>query len=286
MGRPQTMGKIKVGKKGPRGNPMSIKTFRFVSRDHDAIQRLAATYGGRPVKVDDQWDLESEANEIGVILPPDPLGGTPIYELWSRAGCLRRCDGLSATVPHRSGDDVDLIDVPCICAANDAMECKPTVRLSVILPEVALAGVWALKTNSWAAAREMQQMVSMVELAQSQGLVAAALAIEPREQVTGGQTKKFVVPVLKLKATLAELAQGGTVALGMAPAVAAIEAPRTELSESERHQLNVAWREADEVARTEAATYLESHGMTPHTVSPGLLGDLLDILVVHEPDEP
>lgn len=285
MGRPQTMGKIKVGKKGPRGNPMSIKTFRFVSRDHEAIDKLAATYGGTPIRVEDQWDLESEAKEIGVILPPDPLGGTPIYELWSRAGCLRRCDGVSATVPHRSGDDVDLVDVPCICASNDAMECKPTVRLSVILPEVALAGVWALKTNSWAAAREMQQMVSMVELAQTRGLVAAALAIEPREQVTGGQAKKFVVPVLKLKATLAELAQGGHAALDMgSPAVAAIEAPRATLDEGERARLSAAWAAADSDAHAEVHALLSRHGL--EGVTPALLEDALDLLVVHEPDVP
>ena len=92
------------------------------------------------------------------------------------------------------------------------MQCKPTVRLSVIIPETSLTGVWNLRTNSWAATREMEQMVALIDMAQTRGLVAATLAIEPRKQVSGGKTKNFVVPVLRLQASLYDLAAGAGVA--------------------------------------------------------------------------
>lgn len=289
LGRPQEMGKLKLGKKVPTRNgkerPTSIETFRFVSRDGEAIAHLASMFGGTPRVVDGQHDLESEAKEIEVILPPDPLGGTPIYELWSGGGCQRRCDGETATVPVRNGEDVDFLPQRCVCAANERFECKPTVRLSVILPYVSLGGVWNLKTNSWAATREMQQMVALIEMAQSRGLVAAALALEPRKQVSGGQTKNFVVPVLKLKATLHELAAGTSNALGSgAPAMAALPAPATAL-ELGRAQLNAAWAAADEASRREAESWMATYGVTKETMTVEAVESLLDILVVHEPDE-
>ena len=281
-GRPQQAGRIKLGKKVPiRGGgqrPTSIETFRFVSRDVESVQKLAALYGGTVQMVDGAADLESQAREINVILPPDPLGGTPIYELWSGGGCQRRCDGEEATVPVRTNDDVSFIDTPCICAQRDQMECKPTVRLSVLIPEVNLSGVWNLKTNSWAAAREMQQMVSLIEMAQTRGLVAATLAVEQREQMTLGQKKKFVVPVLRLKATLAELAAGAGNALGMPePALAALGASEP-ITQEQRLQLNAAWHVASEDERAAAMQVIEANGMTNATLSASVAAQLIEML--------
>lgn len=289
-GRPQEAGKIKIGKlastSSGRMRPASIDTFRFTTRDREQVDRLAAAYGGDVVTAPDgSFDLETTSNEINVILPPDPLGGTPIYELWSGGGCARRCDGEEVTVPIRTGDDVAFVDQPCICAMNDSMECKPTVRLSVIIPETSLTGVWNLRTNSWAATREMSQMASLIDMAQSRGLVSATLAVERREQMSAGRKRKFVVPVLRLKATLEELADGGGVAtIGPAPTpAAALPAPRS-LSPDDRARLNAAWASASDADRKDAMNLLGRHGITSAAgVTPDLVEDVIDALVVAEP---
>lgn len=284
LGRPQEQGKIKLGKKvatksGGASRPTSIETFRFVSRDEQAIRTLAERLGGTPQLVDGQWDLESESKEIDVILPPDPLGGTPIYELWSGGGCQRRCDGVTATVPVATGDDVSFVDQACICASNERMECKPTVRLSVILPYVTLGGVWNLKTNSWAATREMQQMVATIEMAQTRGLVAAVLALEARQQKTAGKTRNFVVPVLRLNATLAELAAGGNNAMALsAPAQAALPAGSTEPTDEERMALNRAWKNAGEDDRAAVMIWLEHQDLTMDSISAAHVAEIMELL--------
>ena len=294
-GRLQEAGKLKIGKLVPTTNgrstrPASIETFRFTTRDRAQVDKLAAMYGGTVVDAGGLFDLESEAKEINVILPPDPLGGTPIYEQWSGGGCTRRCDGEEVTVPIRTGDDVSFMDRACICAEEDDMQCKPTVRLSVIIPETSLTGVWNLRTNSWAATREMEQMVALIDMAQTRGLVAATLAIEPRKQVSGGKTKNFVVPVLRLQASLYDLAAGAGVATlgsgsmaGLAPPPApALTAQADVLTEDDRASLNAAWKTADEECRRDAMNYLSEQGVeglgnTPHS----LVQDVLDRLVVH-----
>lgn len=286
QGRIQEMGKIKIGKK-QGSQPTSLDHFRFVSRDSDAVRRLAELYGGRPVERDGTFDLETTASSVPVILPPDPLGGTPIYELWTAGGCQRRCDGERATVPQTSGDDVTFVDTSCICSRNGRLECKPVVRLSVILPDVSLGGVWNLKSSSWAAAREMDQMVGLIQTAQARGLVAATLSVERRSQVSGGRTRHFVVPMLSLRSTLAELAAGGTgVALGApAPAAPALPAGPALISETQRATLAAAWQTADVATRTEVDELLAAHGASRAAVPVALYGDLMDRLVVVEADE-
>jgi len=298
-GRLQECGKLKIGKLVPTTNgrstrPASIETFRFTTRDRAQVDKLAAMYGGTVVDAGGLFDLESEAKEINVILPPDPLGGTPIYEQWSGGGCTRRCDGEEVTVPIRTGDDVSFMDRACICAEEDDMQCKPTVRLSVIIPETSLTGVWNLRTNSWAATREMEQMVALIDMAQTRGLVAATLAIEPRKQVSGGKTKNFVVPVLRLQASLYDLAAGAGVAtLGSgsmagltpppAPALGTgdIDHEDPTLTPAEREQLNVAWKNADDECRKDAREFLTAEGWDPASMPRHLLQDVLDRLVVH-----
>lgn len=290
-GRLQQMGQIKLGAPKVQGQrPRSIDTLRFVSPDHDAVNTIAAQLGGTPVQIGHQLDVITTSKSVDVILPPDPLGGTPIYEMWGSGGCVRRCDGETCTVPIRDGDDITFQDQACICASKNEMECKPTVRLSVILPNVTLGGVWNLKTSSWAALHEMQTMVQLVAMAQSRGLLAATLSVEQREQSIAGRKRKFVVPVLRPSATLAEIAagQGQALALGASPITPperqAITsgAPASDLSEEQRQQLIAAWKAADEKSQAETDSYLEFNGLTRKTVPAVLFQDVLDLLTVHD----
>ena len=213
-------GRIRIGAKvgsGGKTRPSSIDTFRFTSQDREAIDQVAARYGGEVTPWSDghgtQWQVTTQANEIGIVLPSDPLGGTPIYELWSGGGCQRRCDGETAEVPGHDG----MVETACICASKEAMECKPKVRLNVVLPDIKFAGTWRLETSSWNAVHELPGMVAMIQSLQSGGLTRGLLALEQRQSKSGKQTKNFVVPVLRVADSLEQLASGAAQVRALSP---------------------------------------------------------------------
>lgn len=206
-------GRIRTGKK--QGNrPTAIGEFRFTSHDRTALEQIAALYGGTvnpwsdPKAADGQYEVITDAPEIRVVLPPDPLGGTPIYEMWGGGGCERRCDGVTCQKWQAGHDGPEQVDVPCICSARDEMACKPITRLCVILPEVRFAGVWRLDTKSWNAAQELPGMVDTIRLLQDGGLPYATLSLKHRRSVVAGKTSKFLVPVLGVASSIEELAAG------------------------------------------------------------------------------
>lgn len=218
-------GKIRIGEKGAKGQPQKLSTFRFTSQDEGVICAIADRYGGKaqvwtggPDK--GSWEVTTEANEISIALPPDPLGDTPVYELWSAGGCLRRCDGEVCLLPSQGPDGTELIDTPCICDAKDELACKITTRLTVILREVAFGGGWMLESHGWNAAHELPGMIEAVQAIQSKGLVGAVLALEERSKKKNGRTNRFVVPVVRPAISLDALAAGGGMVVGALPAPA------------------------------------------------------------------
>lgn len=227
LGRRVTeQGRIRLGKKmsTSRGGtrPGSIDTFRFTSADKTAIEQLAATYGGKVEACEDknlrgQWEVETLVNEIGVILPPNALGDTPIYEQWSGGGLVVRCDGVTASTPRKLGNgEWDFAEAACQCLTSGKNDCKVKVRLSVILRDIRFGGSWLLTTSSWNAAHELPGMIEMIEAVQDQGLTPALLRLVRRNEVRFGETKTFVVPTLAVDASVNDILAGGN-ALAAAP---------------------------------------------------------------------
>lgn len=223
-------GRIRIGVKS--GKAMrALNTFRFTSHDDQALAQIAATYGGTvkpwsdPKAAEGQFEVITEASEIRIVLPPDPLGGTPQYELWGGGGCERRCDGLNAQVVTKGPDGAEMLDVPCICSAKGAMACSVITRLTVLLPEVRFGGVWRLDSKSWNVAQEFPGMVDLIQSLQQQGLTKGVLALKHRRSTQAGETHRFIVPVLGVDETVEALAAGAA-RLGSLPsgngAVAAI----------------------------------------------------------------
>jgi len=203
-------GRIRVGTKNEKGWPISLKTFRFTSSDQSAVTTIADEFGGvvKPWKngKNSEWEVITEASEIPVVLPPKPIDG-PIWEYWSKGGKLFDCDGETCIKTSTGPDGLEYESVPCRCKAENKLVCKPQTRLRVLLHNVALGGCWLLNTGSKMAASELQAMVQVVELMYNQTLTPAKLAIEPRSSASGGQTRHFVVPVLRAGATLVQLQQ-------------------------------------------------------------------------------
>jgi hypothetical protein len=254
-------GRIRTGSERPNARQpgRAIPTFRFTSRDQTAIEQVAVIYGGKPEPwkgQTGQWQVVTNAKEIQVVLPPDPLGGTPLYEAWSGGGCERRCDGLMCMTTTSGPDGAELTEVPCMCQAAGTMKCTPHTRLSVILPDVRFGGTWRYESaTSWNVAQEMPGMVDLIQSLQQRGLSRALLAIEPRQTVTNGQTRNYTIPVLRVAETLDALASGaGRVAsLPSAPPMAEIEAgdPMDGYAELVEEELEAAAVEHDRLADDE-----------------------------------
>lgn len=235
------LGRIKDGVKVPgKGQPKAIDTLRFTSQDPKALAQVAAALGGevKPYsdpKSTDTHELLTPVAETPVILPPDPLGGTPMYELYDGGGRKHWCDGITCEQWRKGPDGPEPYEVPCPCAAAGELACRPTVHLSVILPYTRLGGTWRWTTHSHNAAVELPGMVEAIQSLQAKGLTRGVLRVDSRTQTIAGVTRHFKVPVLGVDATADELASGqATLGLGSGaapalatPQVAAIEAGGT-----------------------------------------------------------
>lgn len=224
-------GRIRMGtqvavtkKDGTPGKaPRASRTFRLTSADIDAINDIATLYGGTPkpwaeAPTPGQWEVTVDAAELPIALPPEPLGNTPVYELWSGGGRLRSCDGTTALLQGDGPEGGTLDDADCICNAKQVLECKPITRLAVILREIRFGGVWTLEAHGWNAFQELPGMVDAIVALQERGITRAMLGLESRQTKVNGKTKNYVVPVVRL-ADSAEALVAGAARLGaLAPA--------------------------------------------------------------------
>lgn len=221
-----TAGRLRSGRKGAKGQPEKLATWRATSHDREAVEQIAAIYGGTveewsdPKVADGQYEVVTDARDVRVVLPPDPLGGTPIYEMWSGGGCQRRCDGVTCSTVVQGPDGGEPGEVDCICDRKGVLECGLKTRLSVVLPDVRFAGVWRVDTGSAHAAHELPGMVDMVASLVGAGqLPYALLGLEQRQK----PGKRFGVPVLRLPTTMEGLVAGrgraGALAAGSAGAI-------------------------------------------------------------------
>lgn len=192
--------------------PRKLEHFRITSDDKALIEEIADLYGGEVTKwegapVGDQWQVYTTAERIPVVIAPGLAAITQWRELWTGGGCVRRCDSQTEQITKS----------PCICAAQGEMECKPTTRLSVILPEVPGLGVWRLESHGYYAARELGGQMALVDQVVRTGqVVVASLRLTFREDRKPGQPiKKYLVPSLDVSATFAQLAQAAAGQVGI-----------------------------------------------------------------------
>lgn len=224
-------GLIKFGVKTERAMK-AIPWFRFCSADKSAIEQLAAAYGGNvlPWKNGygrDWWQVTTTTSEIRVVLPHNPLGEGTWYERWKGGGCERRCDGETCTVPRgmSGGPDPEPVELPCLCAAEGALSCKPHTRLKVMLPGLdPFVGFWRLEAKGDHAMRELPGMVGLVLEAQGRGMAFGVLRLEQRseygwnERLGKRELHHYVTPVVGVAASFDALLAGEAKARALGPA--------------------------------------------------------------------
>lgn len=234
--RSQEIGRIRIGIKvklpGGKIRPAKLDSFRFTTRSRHAADAIAATIGGEvkaweDAPTGDQWEILTDCTSLPVAVPPGEAALSQWYELWTRGGCQRRCDGVTETRSQQ----------PCLCPsdpqqrAQDAAggrACKPHTRVNVIIPDLPGLGVWRIESGGYYAAVELGGAAELLAAARAQGvIVPAVLRLEQRQVVSDGKTKQFAVPVLDILPTLRELtalSAGAGIAASLPPAPAAAKA--------------------------------------------------------------
>lgn len=222
------MGEKRISKNG-REYPAAIDRFRFTCASRGILEAMAAEVGGTVEAWESpagpQWQLTSTASDIAVVVPPMEEPFSQWYELWSAAGCQRRCDGQRATIATERGSEIVMSERACVCNAENR-ECKLTTRASLILPWAPGIGVWRLESHGYYAAVELTGTLQYLAVQASQGVyMECRLRLDKRtKRVPGQPTNEYVVPVLDTDATPAQLMAGGIVP-SEAPQIASRERP-------------------------------------------------------------
>lgn len=200
------LGRIRLGKKGDKGQPQKLTKFRLTSASEFLIAKVAEVYGGTcqpwPDAPDEgMFQVFTDSNELEVLLVPKvndhgvlSFAYSQHYEMWSGGGCKRRCDGITEM----------LSDKPCMCDPDDR-KCDITTRASLMLPRIPSLGVWRLDTKGYYAATELPGIFNLLASFAHLGRpLPAVLRLEqrsvkrPKPDGSGVQTQRFIVPVIDL----------------------------------------------------------------------------------------
>lgn len=210
-------GRIRAGEqvesRGGKRRPAKLAHWRLTSNSSRNLDAAAAMYGGRVqgwagAPNEGQYELYTEATELGVVVLPERLGFSQWWELWSGGGLIRRCDGVSVVDLCGGG--------PCQCDP-DVRECRPKTRLSVLLRGLPGVGLWRLDTSGHYAQAELAGAMEMAELlVELRGLsvLPGTLRLDQRsvkrpdpEDRSKTVTYRFAVPVLDFMVDVGALAE-------------------------------------------------------------------------------
>lgn len=220
------LGRIRAGdvvanKSGKGTHPRSLLHWRLTSKDRGILELMAKdpAIGGTVRRWEGervqgvQYELYTETETLAICVPtfkPIRLD----YELWSAAGCQRRCDGLTV---QRCPLTPALVGQPCQCPEDDSERatlaakgkaCNRVLRVWVLLPDVPGVGFWRLESHGFYAASELLgQLAVWQQAGMHSGIIEGRLRLEQREQKRpGAETLQYVVPVFTTAFTLRQLA--------------------------------------------------------------------------------
>jgi hypothetical protein len=193
----QVSGQTRAGKAYTR--PEKLDRFRLTCSSRPLLEKVAELYGGTvnewtPRGGTQQWEVVTDSRRIPILVPPQPV--SQWLETWSGGGCVHRCDGVTNAL---TGDPCDPDDVA-------HQEARPTTRLNVVLRDVEGLGVWRLESHGWNAALELPTAAEF--LSKAGGYIDGHLALEERMSKKDGKTNRFMVPIIEINVTPAELMAG------------------------------------------------------------------------------
>jgi hypothetical protein len=246
------LGRIRLGERvkatGKDGKeverPKKGDTLIFTSNDEVTLKALASQHGGEVEAWEggqEAWRLVSGTAMVPAFLPPDPIDTA--YERWGSGGIAKRCDGERCLVPVTDGQGGYMEERDCACLAEGVTPgdrqdiakrgaCTVTVRVRLVLPDVPGLGIWICTSHSVYAALELPAQVGLLQqaMAAGSGLIPVDFGIEKRVEKKPWEKyeRDYIVPVLRVRASLAQIASGanGLASLGgPQPPLAAPAAP-------------------------------------------------------------
>src|SRR4051794_38986700 len=119
---------ISVVRDDGKKQPTKLNTFRLTTPSRNVAAQVAVVLGGvvRDAELLNgrrTFEVVTEVSELPVVVPPGDAVISQHYEMWSAAGCARRCDGFETLIPGG----------PCQCYATstpDATSPRPVTRAS------------------------------------------------------------------------------------------------------------------------------------------------------------
>lgn len=204
------IGEIRLGLRIPVPNkpgklmPSKGETLRFTTESRWVARDVAVKLGGEVHETEllsgrRTFEVISNVTEVPVMVPEGESVINQHYEMWSKAGCARRCNGFDDSI---SGDackcPADLVKRMELAMKNPPAACKPVTRLYVMLPYIADLGVWLVQSTGNAAADELGEIAEVLRRARQAGVpIPAMLRMEQRiSRLVGEKPHEYVVPVL------------------------------------------------------------------------------------------
>lgn len=191
--RSATVFRIRFGEK-QGGKPKSLTdAIRVSSANREIVEAFVAVYGGET----EPWDSDGTRDKWQAKLPTDflrilLLPGQSIsqwWEKWSGSVCDRRCDGVKETKSNKA----------CMCDPDVELrmkakgQCRPTTRVQVYCPDVAVIGAGMFICNGLVGAETLPQSVLVAEEALARGFfVPAVLRVVEHK----GRTR-YIVPQIE-----------------------------------------------------------------------------------------
>jgi Recombination directionality factor-like len=200
------VGRIRMGQKNERNLPTKLNTWRLTSQDAERLAIVAQVYGGTVQEWNDEFEVVTTSTALRILVMPGHAL-TQWWEMWSGGGCQRRCDGFDEVISGGKCQCPAAMDERTAGArANPPTACRPTTRLSVLLPDIPGIGHWRLETHGFYAAVELAGTAGLLQMATAQGQVLPArLRVDQRHKVEGGQTTRWNVPVIDIDALLPDV---------------------------------------------------------------------------------
>jgi hypothetical protein len=193
--RQRELGRLRMGTKGPKGNPVKLDTWRLTSPDKTLLEAAAEQWGGTIKPWETEHELITTVSTLPVMIPIQDVERQQWLELWSEGGLQRRCDGQDCVLP--TGELVH-----CLCEGLEERECKPTTTLRFYLHTLPALGVWVLRSTGWGAAAEIAGDVAML----AGKNIVVELGMDKREVKRPGKPMhRFTVPILRTSVSLESL---------------------------------------------------------------------------------
>ena len=261
-------------------------------------------------KSSDQWAIRTGTTGLNVRLAPTDPDRVARHELFGGKGLVRRCSMTDSgtRVCWTSHDHPQLGRVehksPCVCEADIAANpdrpsidlCKPALRLNFFLdgPDIGVLGAFAFKSGSEQACQEMPAVYAVLNAAGAQQLFAGAVLVMDHRSSQGG-TKRFTVPVLRLRFTADQVnALAASAVHASAALTAGTPAPSTpELPAGEEHvpdHVVRGWRThlqaLPDHARRAASAELHEAGINLRRLVPASQRPAIEAIIAAHPIQP